>query len=325
MYAQPGPPQGRPDLLSVVRPPMDRRRILIVEDEAVVAMDLHATLTELGYEVVGNATTAGEALYLAGRERPDVVLMDVKLRGAADGVHTASMLRDQVRAPVVFLTANADNPTLRRALEAGAGGFLAKPFERQALHHALQVALGQAEQQRRLRLTNSLLEHASNVDALTGLYNRGHLERILDRALEFAQREAHPVGVILLDLDGFKRINDEHGHAAGDAVLRGVGRILQSRLRLYDSACRYGGEELVIVAPGAGIAQCETIAEALRLQVAEASFSDGGVVLPPVTASLGIATFPEHGKTTEDLLRMADGAMYEAKAAGRNRVQVANR
>lgn len=304
---------------------MDRRRVLIVEDEAVVAMDLHATLTELGYEVLGTATTAGQALYLAGRERPDVVLMDVKLRGAADGVHTASMLRDQLRVPVVFLTANADNPTLRRALEAGAGGFLAKPFERQSLHHALEVALGQAEQQRRLRLTNSLLEHASSIDALTGLYNRGYLERILDRALEFAQRDEHEVGIILLDLDCFKRVNDEHGHAAGDAVLRGIARLLQSRLRLYDSACRYGGEELVIVAPGAGVAQCEAIAEALRAQIAEASFTDGGSVLPRVTASFGIAAFPAHGKTTEDLLRVADGAMYEAKAAGRNRVQVANR
>jgi diguanylate cyclase (GGDEF)-like protein len=301
------------------------RRVLIVEDEALVAMDLHATLTELGYEVLGTAASAGEALYLAGRERPDVVLMDVKLRGSADGVHTASMLRDQLHVPVVFLTANADNPTLHRALEAGAGGFLAKPFERRTLQHALEVALGQAEQQRHLRLANSLLEHESSVDALTGLFNRGYLERTLDRALEFAGREGHEVGVLFLDLDHFKVVNDEHGHAAGDAVLRGVARLLLSRIRIYDSACRYGGEELVVVVPGAGVAQCQALAESLRSQIAAASFTDGRKVLPSVTTSLGIATFPEHGKTTEDLLRAADGAMYEAKAAGRNRVQVAHR
>ncbi|HVY25113.1 MAG TPA: diguanylate cyclase [Polyangiaceae bacterium] len=300
-------------------------RVLIVEDEALIAMDLHATLSELGYEVLGTATTAGEALYLAGRERPDVVLMDVKLRGAADGVHAAGMLRDQLRVPVVFLTANADNPTLRRALEAGAGGFLAKPFEKRSLEHALEVALGQAEQQRSLRLTNSLLEHASSVDALTGLFNRRYLEQTLDRALEFAGREGHEVGVLLLDLDHFKAVNDVHGHAAGDAVLRGVARLVLSRVRIYDTACRYGGEELVIVVPGAGVAQCEALAESLRSHLAAASFTDGGNVLPSVTASIGIATFPEHGKTTEDLLRAADGAMYEAKAAGRNRVQVAHR
>jgi diguanylate cyclase (GGDEF)-like protein len=173
-----------------------------------------------------------------------------------------------------------------------------------------------------MQIENSLLRRDSAVDPLSGLFNRRYLDQVLDREIEFAERDQHPVSVIILDLDHFKTINDEHGHAAGDAVLSGVADVLRSRLRIYDVPCRYGGDELVVIAPGAGAAEAEVIAEALRLQIAETPFSDGARELPCVTASFGIAVYPGHGKTTEDLLRAADGALYAAKAAGRNRVSV---
>lgn len=300
-------------------------RVLVVEDEVVVAMDLQATLTELGYDVVGVAESAAEAIFMAGRERPDLVLMDIKLRGVADGIHAASMLKSALPAPIVFLTANADDATFRRALATGAGGFLVKPFDARSLHHAIQVALSQSTHERRLKLENSLLKQDSVIDPLTGLFNRRYLESVLDRELEFAQRDAHRVGVIMLDLDHFKMVNDEFGHAAGDVVLRGVADVLRARLRIYDSACRYGGEELVIVVPGAGPAECQTLAEALRAQLAEATYSDAGRELPSVTASFGIAVYADNGRTTEDLLRAADAALYAAKEAGRNCVKLAQR
>ncbi|HVY25394.1 MAG TPA: diguanylate cyclase [Polyangiaceae bacterium] len=304
---------------------MNSARILIVEDEQVVARDLELTLEDRGYQVAGVAATAGQALFVAGKERPDLVLMDIHLHGHVDGVHAAGMIRAEFGVPVVFLTANTDDATLQRALEVGAGGFLAKPFNSRRVHQAIQVALGQGERERMMQIENSLLRRDSAVDALTGLFNRRYLDQVLDREIEFAERDQHPLSVIILDLDHFKTVNDEHGHAAGDAVLSGVAEVLRSRLRIYDVPCRYGGDELVVIAPGAGAAEAEVIAEALRCQIGETSFSDGGHELPGVTASFGIAVYPAHGKTTEDLLRAADGALYAAKAAGRNCVKVAQR
>jgi len=302
---------------------MNTARILIVEDEHLVARHLELTLEDGGYEVAGVATTAGQALFVAGRERPDLVLMDIRLPGHVDGVDAAGILRAEFGMPVVFLTANTDETTLERALQVGAGGFLAKPFDSRRLHHAIQVALQQRESERLIQIENSLLRRDTAVDALTGLFNRRYLDLTLDHELEFAQRRQHPVSVIMMDLDHLKTINDTYGHAAGDAVLRGVADVLRARLRIYDAPCRYGGDELAVVAPGAGRAQGEIIAEALRVQIAQATFSDGGSVLPTVTASLGIAVYPDHGKTTEDLLRAADAALYAAKSSGRNCVRFA--
>lgn len=302
---------------------MNTARILIVEDEQVVARDLELTLEDRGYQVTGVAASAGQALFVAGKERPDVVLMDIQLRGHVDGVDVASMLRAEFGVPVIFLTANTDDATLQRALRVGAGGFLSKPFNSRRIHHAIQVALGQGERERMMQLENALLRRDSAVDPLSGLFNRRYLDQVLDREIEFADRDQHPLSVIMMDLDHFKAINDQHGHAGGDAVLSGVADALRARLRIYDVPCRYGGDELAVIAPGAGAAEAEVIAEALRVQIAETSFSDGGRVLPGVTASFGIAVYPTHGRTTEDLLRSADGALYAAKAAGRNCVRTA--
>ena len=167
------------------------------------------------------------------------------------------------------------------------------------------------------------LRRESAVDALTGLFNRRHLEQLLDRELEFAGRSQHPLSIVMLDLDHFKAINDHYGHPAGDAVLAGVAGVLRARLRSYDSPCRYGGDELLVVVPGAGAAEAKIVAESLRVQISLTRFNDGLRELPPLTASLGVATYPEHGQTAEELKRSADAALYAAKAAGRNRVGVA--
>ena len=115
-------------------------RILIVEDEYLVAKHLRLALEDDGYEVAGVAASSRQALFVAERERPDLVLMDVHIRGDVDGVATAGILREELGVPVVFLTANADDPTFQRALQVGAGGFLTKPFNAQRVHHAIQVA-----------------------------------------------------------------------------------------------------------------------------------------------------------------------------------------
>jgi diguanylate cyclase (GGDEF)-like protein len=168
-----------------------------------------------------------------------------------------------------------------------------------------------------------LHEHALR-DALTGLFNRRYLEATLEREFKRVTRGLRPLGLIMLDLDNFKRLNDTFGHLAGDAVLKALGRLLQSRVRGADIACRYGGEEFALVLPEAPLDVTRSRAEQLCEEVSQLVISYDGQVLGPITVSLGVAAFPEHGRTAEVVLRAADQALYRAKAAGRHRVLVAD-
>lgn len=156
-------------------------------------------------------------------------------------------------------------------------------------------------------------------DPLTGLYNRRPLEDSLQREISRARRSVSPVGVMAIDADHFKRINDSFGHDTGDAVLRAMARVLSASVRDCDIVCRAGGEEFVILLPEMGKHELMQRAESVRLSVETTPIVVGARTVP-VTVSIGIALFPEHGATESDLLRSADAALYQAKAAGRNRV-----
>ena len=161
-------------------------------------------------------------------------------------------------------------------------------------------------------------------DPLTGLYNRRYLSEFLSRELVRAERSATPVAVIMIDLDRFKRINDSFGHEAGDIVLTSVGALLKSKVRGSDIACRYGGEEFLLVLPQAGVDAANRRAEDARLAIADLDLNHAGRPLGKMTASLGIAVFPDHAGDIDSLLRAADVALYAAKGAGRNRVMIAS-
>jgi diguanylate cyclase (GGDEF)-like protein len=334
---------------------MTTKRILIVEDERIVAMDVRGALIELGYEIVGIAASCADALAKAEEFRPDLVLMDVRLDGATDGIATAALLRERYGVAIVYLTANADPTTLGRALADAPGGFLTKPFSPATLHATIEVALRREEAESRRMMGHEALEAAlrlerenlisenaelaretraleqlvvqlredATVDPLTGLHNRRDLDIVLARELSLAQRRGFHVGLIMLDLDYFKSFNDTYGHVAGDAALKVVADALRAGVRVFDSLFRYGGEELVVVAPGAGAVDAFGLAERLRSALAALVVDVGGRVIGPVTASFGVASAPEHGATGAALLNAADEALYAAKAAGRNRVVMA--
>lgn len=172
------------------------------------------------------------------------------------------------------------------------------------------------------RLLNLLREQTIH-DPLTSLYNRRFLDESLKRELGKAERAGKPVGVIMIDIDYFKKINDTHGHHTGDAVLVAVAKSLLENVRTGDIVCRFGGEEFAILLPGANLNITKGRAEALRGIVEGVKFPDLGKTIGPVTISLGAAVFPEHGSDAATLLQSADGALYSAKAAGRNRTKVA--
>jgi diguanylate cyclase (GGDEF)-like protein len=156
-------------------------------------------------------------------------------------------------------------------------------------------------------------------DSLTGLYNRRPLEESLHREIARATRRSDPIGVMAIDIDHFKSINDSLGHETGDAVLRAVGAELLECVREDDIACRAGGEEFVVILPGIGKSGLLQRAEVVRQAIKRTPITAGPETVR-LTVSIGLSVFPDHGATEGDLLRAADVALYQAKAAGRNRV-----
>jgi diguanylate cyclase (GGDEF)-like protein len=174
-----------------------------------------------------------------------------------------------------------------------------------------------------LRL-REVLRSQSIRDPLTGLFNRRYMEESLERELRRAERSGQPVGFIMLDIDHFKHFNDTFGHQAGDALLRALGDLVGERTRGQDVACRFGGEEFSLILTGATREAAQKRAELLREEVKRLSVTHAGQLLGKITLSLGVAAYPGDGRTTEELVRAADKALYAAKAAGRNRIALAS-
>jgi diguanylate cyclase (GGDEF)-like protein len=181
-----------------------------------------------------------------------------------------------------------------------------------ALADSMSLALSSIALRERLR--NQALR-----DPLTGLYNRRFMEEVLESFALQAERRKSPISAIMIDLDHFKQLNDTHGHAAGDAVLRDVAGVIQASLRKSDVACRYGGEELIVLLPDSDLEAAQAKAEAIRTRIAELSSLEGVTI----SASLGVASIPKTSSSPSELTAMADEALYKAKESGRNKVMTA--
>jgi diguanylate cyclase (GGDEF)-like protein len=167
------------------------------------------------------------------------------------------------------------------------------------------------------------LRHQSTVDPLTGLYNRRFFDESLKRELARAQRSRSACSVVMIDLDHFKRVNDTYGHDSGDLVLQAASRAIQQRVRASDVVCRYGGEELVLMLPDCEVAEAAKCAETIRLSLTAIVIQHAGHTISGISASFGVAQWPGHGNTEQDVLQAADRALYAAKKGGRNKVVVA--
>jgi diguanylate cyclase (GGDEF)-like protein len=208
---------------------------------------------------------------------------------------------------------------VRRRAAGKARAALLADRERLVKTLAEQVALALAN----IRLRATLREQSSR-DPLTGLFNRRYMEESLDREIRRAAREGYGLGILMADLDKFKELNDAFGHAAGDDALRRIGRFLAAAVRGEDVACRFGGEEFVVILPKASLDDTRSRAEALREGIKVPVLDEATHLYPSVTMSVGVAAYPEHGSSVEQLILAADSAMYLAKAEGRDRVVVAS-
>ena len=172
--------------------------------------------------------------------------------------------------------------------------------------------------------SESLLRELSTRDHLTGLFNRRYMEESLERELLRVARNQIPLGIIMLDVDGFKQFNDTHGHLAGDMVLRELGDILRKHVRGEDIPVRYGGDEFIVILPGASREVAQERAQILCLAARELHLLFGGKTLETLTLSLGVAVFPQDGSTSAAILKAADTALYRAKSGGRGQVSMAD-
>ena len=175
-----------------------------------------------------------------------------------------------------------------------------------------------------LKLREALREQSIR-DPITGLYNRRYMEEALKQQLRRATRQLHPLGIMMVDIDHFKRFNDSYGHAVGDVLLRELGHFLQSNIRSEDIACRYGGEEFILILPDASLEAAQHRAEHLRKEAKQIQVHDAGQACGGITLSIGVALYPLHGRTMEMVLHAADVALYRAKREGRDRVVMAEK
>jgi two-component system cell cycle response regulator len=208
------------------------------------------------------------------------------------------------------------------ALEQGAADYQSFRADKRELEARIRRQLRQQERTRKLRDEKELLARLARTDALTGLHNRAQLDASLEIELSRSRRSRSPLSLLMIDLDHFKRINDTHGHAAGDRVLRAVAETLEQITRCSDLACRYGGEEFAVILPDTTPANAYAVAEKIRLSLMALNLREGQASIP-VTASIGISgTRPEGLTQAAELLREADQAMYLSKQRGRNRTEM---
>jgi two-component system, cell cycle response regulator len=297
----------------------ERPRVLIAEDDTVTRLILKNWVLRWGYEivVVENGNDAWEVLQ--GERAPEVVILDWEMPGI-DGIELCRRLRDKSRPYyhyILMVTSSADERDAVHALESGADDCIVKPFGEAEIRARLHVA------SRILALQNELIHAREELraqamrDGLTELWNRTAFLDLFRRELQRADRNNGHTGLLLLDLDNFKQINDTYGHLVGDEVLREVARRLCSNVRSYDFVGRYGGEEFFIALPGSGKDRLYQRADAIRKAISKEPIRlpQGDVA---ITLSIGAAVAESGETSVSDVLAVADVALYKAKSSGRN-------
>ena len=298
-------------------------QILIADDSLVSRHLLDATLRKWGYEVVTACDGAQAWDIMQQNEAPPLAILDWMMPGMT-GPEVCRLVRQRAREPytyILLLTSKSLKEELIEGMESGADDYIIKPFDQHELKVRLRAGTRLVELQAQLLSAREALREQATKDSLTRLWNRSSILEIMERELSRGIRESTPIGVVMLDLDHFKVINDTYGHIAGDAALREAGRRMMISTRQYDSMGRYGGEEFLLIFPGCNAQATIEKAERLRSNLCTEPLllTDTAVTL---TASFGATSvIPRIDTNSEGLIRTADEALYRAKRLGRNRVE----
>ena len=297
-------------------------RVLIADDSATSRAMLRTALQHWGYEVVLAEHGARALEILTEADAPPMAILDWVMPHLT-GPEVCRKVRENRREPytyILLLTSKNTKGETVEGLEAGADDYIVKPFDQHELQVRLRAGKRIIDLQIELMEAREELRERANKDLLTMLPNRSAISTALEQELSRCHRDNRTVGVILLDIDNFKRINDTYGHFAGDAVLREAASRLRSNTRTYDQVGRYGGEEFLVILPNCDLEQASTQAERMRDRLNETSMLVDGVEMR-VTASFGVTVSDGSDKGLDYLLRVADEALYQAKAGGRDCVR----
>jgi two-component system cell cycle response regulator len=296
-------------------------RILVVDDRASSYERIVSTLS--AEHTVDVEEDPSEALFHAAEGHYDLLMISLGLQNH-DGLRLCSQVRSLERTrglPILAIAEADNNARLLRGLEIGVNDFLVRPIDKNEMLARVRTQIKKKRYSERLRDSAHNAIEMAITDALTGLHNRRYMETHLTTLVDEAANRGKPIAVLVLDIDHFKSVNDGHGHDAGDDVLREFSLRLRKSIRNIDLACRYGGEEFVIVMPETDISVATMVAERLRRLVANEPFAiQDGTRLLNVTISIGIATAMSPTETAAAILKRADQALYRAKRDGRNRV-----
>ena len=298
-------------------------KVMIAEDDRTSRFLLRSFLQKWGYEVVVAEDGDQAWQMLQEADPPRLAVLDWMMPGA-DGPELCRRVRE-CEGPeadytyLILLTAKTETASIVAGMEAGADDYIVKPFDA----HELQVRVRAGERivqlhQDLLKLKEQLQIQATT-DPLTGIFNRRALLARMELEMARARRSRHPFTVSMLDLDHFKQVNDMHGHAAGDHVLRTFALRVRAVLREYDTLGRVGGEEFVVLVPNLSPEAADAVFERIRLTVKKPPFDFDGVPIT-VTVSQGLVTW-DGTANVDELLMRADNALYAAKANGRDRVE----
>ena len=310
-----------PDLADTVNETGEGGKILIVDDRPSSAERLHDALAVK--HTVDVESNPQEALFRLAEGGYDLLLLSLDL-AEFDALRLCGQVRSLERTrhlPILLATEPGDQARLLRGLDLGANDYIVRPIDRNELVARVRSQIKRKRYTERLRDSVQTSMELAVTDALTGLYNRRYMESHVGTLVDRSAARGKSLSVLLLDIDYFKSINDGHGHDAGDDVLRDFSDRLRACIRGIDLACRYGGEEFVVVMPDTDIGVATMVAERIRRRVAGDMFPiQGGQKSIEVTISIGIAARSTAEDTAAMILKRADEALYRAKRDGRNRV-----
>ena len=304
-------------------------KILLVEDNKAQAKVIMDYLQESGYEVTW-VMDGKSAIKTAARNEHDVVLLDLILPDM-NGTQICRWLRENEETrglPIIMLTAKDSLTDKVTGLEAGADDYLLKPYKESELNARIYTCLRtkalRDELSQKNRQLEDLLKEVKKLaimDHLTELYNRRYFETVLTREFKKLLRYGFSLSCILLDIDHFKKVNDDFGHRAGDSVLKEIAEILTQSVRDVDTVARWGGEEFIVLLPQSSTEDAQHVASRILGAVSEHKFSD--VPNRQITVSIGMANANDPSMdSAEKIISVADSAMYKAKSKGRNRIEM---
>ncbi len=298
----------------------DIKRILIVEDDKNTLEILKEALDDAGY-LTAVAHTGAEAMSAMTVFKPHLVITDHNMPDMT-GLEMLKRLRAKENyVTVIFISARSDGEFVAKALQLGADDYIRKPFMMNELLARIDVSLRNNELHRELFVANIKLQEMVEKDYLTGLYNMRSMYERIDYEIKRARRFKRNLSCIMVDMDHFKRVNDDHDHLFGSFVLKEVGRLISENLREIDFAARYGGDEFLVVITETDEEGTEVVSNRLREKIQNHLFESGADNIK-LTVSMGFSMFDANNSTTDAriLVREADYALYQSKDSGRNKV-----